>query len=208
MGKSHLVKPSRRDFITKIVPACSLMCVGGIGTLAGLRSKGIAEIFQDKHKFDKELPMKLTMRSYYTRVSNEIIKLVRDLEKEFGKETIMEFLKKRTTEELFQRGKRQAKGKTDTGLKAYTALFKNPQMQSALTFEIIEDTDKAFEIKVSECLIGEVFVKAKAGDIGYATVCWGDYAWAEGFNSNIKLVRDKTIAEGHKYCNHRYIWTG
>jgi hypothetical protein len=48
----------------------------------------------------------------------------------------------------------------------------------------------------------------KAGDIGYAMVCWGDYAWAEGFNPKIKLVRDKTLMEGHDRCNHRYIWTG
>jgi len=208
MGKSHLVKPSRRDFITKIVPACSLMCVGGIGALAGLRSKGIAEIFQDKHKFDKELPRKLTNKQYSAAMFFPYIMLARTLEKELGKERTIEILKKMATEFNLERGQRQAKTSPDTKLQTYTALFKDPRMQDALTMEVIEDTEKAFEIKVTECLSATTFLDSKAGDIGYATVCWGDYAWAEGFNPKIKLVRDKTLMEGHKYCNHRYIWTG
>ena len=66
----------------------------------------------------------------------------------------------------------------------------------------------AFEMKVAECLTASTFLAQNAGDIGYALVCWGDYAWAEGYNPKIKLVRDKTLMEGHAYCNHRYIWTG
>jgi len=39
-------------------------------------------------------------------------------------------------------------------------------------------------------------------------VCHGDYAWAEGFNPDIKLVRDKTLMQGDSICNHRYVWQG
>jgi hypothetical protein len=74
--------------------------------------------------------------------------------------------------------------------------------------EIVEDTEKAFELKITECIWADTFLKAKAGHIGYAWVCWGDYAWAEGFNPKIKMVRDKTLMQGHDRCNHRYIWTG
>ena len=47
---------------------------------------------------------------------------------------------------------------------------------------------------------------AKLGHIGHAHVCYGDYAWARGFNPKIKMVRDKTLMQGHEYCNHRYIF--
>ena len=77
-----------------------------------------------------------------------------------------------------------------------------------LKMEILEDTETAFELKVTECIQATVFRDANAADIGYARVCWGDYAWAEGFNPNIKLVRDKTLMQGHDYCNHRYVWEG
>jgi hypothetical protein len=62
--------------------------------------------------------------------------------------------------------------------------------------EIVEDTDKAFELKVTECIWAATFLQAKAGEIGYAAVCYGDYAWAEGFKSKIKLIRDKTLMQG------------
>ncbi len=57
-------------------------------------------------------------------------------------------------------------------------------------------------------ILASTFLVAKAGDIGWASVCFGDYAWAEGFNPKIKLVRDKTLMQGHDICNHRYIWMG
>ena len=94
-------------------------------------------------------------------------------------------------------------------LQAYVAQFKHNEMfKKVLTAEIVEDTDQAFEMKVTECLSASTFLAKEAGDIGYAFVCWGDYAWAEGFNPKIKLVRDKTLMQGHACCNHRYIWTG
>ena len=51
----------------------------------------------------------------------------------------------------------------------------------------------------------------KLGDApsqGYATVCFADFALPEGFNPKIKLVRDKTLMQGHDCCNHRYEWSG
>ena len=77
-----------------------------------------------------------------------------------------------------------------------------------MTFDIVEDTDTAFEMKVTECLTASTFLSLDAGYIGYAGVCWGDYAWAEGFNPKIKLIRDKTLMQGHAFCNHRYVMEG
>jgi hypothetical protein len=88
-------------------------------------------------------------------------------------------------------------------------MFADPKSwEPMLNMKVVEDTETAFELKVSECLVATVFRDANAADIGYAHVCWGDYAWAEGFNPKIKMVRDKTLMQGDKYCNHRYIWTG
>ena len=81
-------------------------------------------------------------------------------------------------------------------------------MLASLAMEIIEDTDTVFEIRVTDCLAAEAYLPYKAGDIGYAAVCWGDYNWASDFNPKIKLIRDKTLMQGHDCCNHRYIWSG
>jgi len=71
----------------------------------------------------------------------------------------------------------------------------------------VEDTEEAFEIRITGCLDAEVFLERDAGALRFATVCHADYGTPEGFNPRIKLVRDKTIMQGHGYCNHRYILT-
>jgi hypothetical protein len=58
---------------------------------------------------------------------------------------------------------------------------------------------------VTECIWASTFLHAREGDIGFAHVCYGDYAWSRGFNPKIKLVRDKTLMQGHPVCNHRYV---
>ena len=90
--------------------------------------------------------------------------------------------------------------------------FRNPNKNGILynsdPWEVIEDTEKAFEIKIKECLTAVVFREENASDIGFATVCYADYGLPQGFNPKIKLVRDKTVMQGHDCCNRRYIMTG
>ena len=209
MEKFNSLISSRREFITKIVPGCSLMCIGGIGPLAGLRSVNGASIFQDKHMFDKEYPRKMTHREYQSATSFLFIMYAKAVEKQFGREKSIGLLKKMATEMNLDRGKRQAKHSKDLSLKSYTRMFAEPKnWEGLLNMEIVEDTETAFELKVSECLPAVVFRDADAAEIGYAAICWGDYAWAEGFNPKIKLIRDKTLMQGYAVCNHRYVWTG
>jgi hypothetical protein len=89
-------------------------------------------------------------------------------------------------------------------------VLKNPDpfWQHALTTEIVEDEEKAFEIKVTECLWAKTFREAQASDIGYATICYQDYAMSQGFSPKLKMIRTKTLMQGHEYCNHRWVWEG
>ena len=208
MKESNVLEPNRRQFITKILPACSVMCLGAGKHFAFTPSDDKSIIQQEKHKFDLLYPRKLTYKQVSAMRYREYILLARDMEKEFGKEKTIEFLKKCTAERLLRYGKIQAKKAASLDLKSYTAQFHSEGLKNTLTMEIIEDTDKVFEIKVTECLSAITFLNAKAGDIGHAAVCWGDYAWAQGFNPKIEMVRDKTLMQGDAYCNHRYVWKG
>jgi hypothetical protein len=81
-------------------------------------------------------------------------------------------------------------------------------MGEALTLEIVEDTEKVFELKVTECLWATVFKSAGLeGEIGHAAVCNMDYAWPRAFNPDFKMERSKTLMQGDDCCNHRYIDT-
>ncbi len=209
MKKSNLLMPNRRDFITKVVPAFSLMCFGGMKVFAGIWSEGESSIAQEKHMFDTEFTRKLTNRQYMENINRSFIEFAKAAQKKFGKEETIKLIKKLATEFNLERGQKQAQNSKDRSLKSYTRMFADPKSwEPLLNLEVVEDTETAFELKVSECIIAAVFRDANAADIGYANVCWGDYAWAEGFNPKIKLVRDKTLMQGADYCNHRYIWTG
>jgi hypothetical protein len=199
---------SRRQFFSRIMPACALTCLGTGKILGFTPSRWASPTQEGKHKFDNSFDRPLTYRQFFSVRYGEFIQLAKALEKEMGQEKLLDFLKKKTQAQLFNVGQQQAKRSPDNSFQTYIATFKDPSYEKTLTKEIVEDSDKAFELKMTECIWASVFLSAKAGDIGYAAVCYGDYAWAEGFNPKIKLIRDKTLMQGHECCNHRYVWEG
>jgi hypothetical protein len=199
---------TRRGFLSGLAPVCALTCLNVNKAVAWnvLRREQTQE--SSGHKFDKPYLRQLTFRQVSDIRYGNFISLAKDLEKEMGQKALIEFLKKRTSADLLEQGKAYAKRSPDTSFRTFSSIFKNPWMQSTLTMEIIEDTDTVFEVKVTECLVGDTFLRANAGEIGNAAVCIGDYTFAEGFNPKIKMIRDKTLTLGHDHCNHRYVWMG
>jgi hypothetical protein len=199
----------RRDFLMKTIPVCAASCLG-VNTLFS-KSAHMGKCFaeQEEHKFDRELPgPKMTYRRIVAYQNRSFIRFARFLQRELGEERVIQLIKKHTDERMLERAKKDLERLGKSDFKSYLSIFRDPRMLASLTMEIVQDTDSIFEIKVTECLAAESFLPHKAGDIGYAAVCWGDYIWAEGFNPKIKLIRDKTLMQGHDCCNHRYIWTG
>jgi len=199
---------TRRGFISGLVPVCALTCLSMNKAMAWNFAEGDQVQESSGHKFDKPYRRQLTSRQVSDLRHRNFISLAKDLEKEMGKEALIEFLKKRTLTQLLGQGKSYAKRSPDTSFRTFSNIFKGPGMQAILTMEIIEDTDTVFEVKVTECLVADTFLQAKAGEIGNAAVCIGDYTFAEGFNPKIKMIRDKTLTLGNAYCNHRYVWNG
>jgi hypothetical protein len=208
MKNSHLFSSNRRQFITQLLPACSMMCMGGGFALAYASQKS-DPLFQEvkKHKFDNKTDKLLTYRQYMKLRYGEFINILKALSEQFGKDNVIELLKRHDTENMLKYGQNQVKKSLDNSFQTYVSTFRNnPYYEKTLTMEIVEDTEKAFEIRVTECIWATTFRQADAGEIGYAAICFGDYAWAEGFNPKIKMVRDKTLMQGDEYCNHRYVW--
>ena len=197
---------TRRGFLSGLAPVCALTCLSTKKALALNFSREGQAQESSGHKFDKPYSRQLSFRQVSDIRYRNFISLAKDLEKEMGKDALIEFLKKRTLAELLEQGKSYAKRSPDTSFRTFSNIFKNPWMEATLVMEIIEDTDTVFEVKVTECLVADTFLRAKAGEIGDAAVCIGDYTFAEGFNPKIKMIRDKTLTLGHAYCNHRYVW--
>jgi hypothetical protein len=198
---------SRRKFMNSIVPMCAAACF--------LKGNGVAfaqsaakTTKQPQHKFDQKMKHEFTYSSFYTDRYSELIGVLKALENELGKEKLIAVLKKNTSKKWLKRGQEQAKEIGDNSLAAYVKQFRPPSYQNVLTHEIVEDTDTAFQIKVTECIWAKTFIDAGMEEYGYAHICYGDYSWAKGFNPNMKMERDKTLMQGNDCCNHRYIMKG
>lgn len=204
MKKPATTKLSRRDLITKVMPACALTCIAPCQAL-GMSEPG-KKIFQG-HKFDTELEGKMTYRQLFQRQYYNFIEFGKALKKELGDKEAIELIKKLSDKSSIERGKVQAQQMGENSLQAFVKQFKDPEgYKYVLTMEIVEDTDETFELNVTECLWAEAFNAQNAGDIGFAWICYGDYGWPQGFNPQLEMVRDKTLMEGDCCCNHRYVY--
>jgi len=123
-----------------------------------------------------------------------------------GEEPFIELLKRAASETARRLVARGEKSRSDDSLAAFARIFENPNpiLKNGATYEIVENTDKALELNVTECLWARVFRDADAAGIGYAYICFPDYAVAQAFNPKIVLNRSKTLMQGDSSCNHRY----
>jgi hypothetical protein len=94
----------------------------------------------------------------------------------------------------------------DRTLSVFTMPLRRPNRmwQHVLTYDIVEDTEEAFEIKVTACLWARTFQRSLAADIGYSCICHPDFAAARAFNPKLQMTRDTTLMQGHSHCNHRW----
>ena len=207
MNKDQILSPNRRHFLSKGLGGCTLLCLAGSSglPLIGQEQNGKKESTK-AHIFDTKLPRPFTYRQLFNLQYAEFIKIVQVMIKEFGEERVLQILKENTRERMFKYGQDQAKRMGDNSFANYVKQFKAPDSYKfSLKKEVVEDTEKVLELKVTQCIWATTFLNRKAGKIGFAAICYGDYSWPQGFNPKIKMIRDKTLMEGHSCCNHRYI---
>ncbi len=195
----------RRELLTRTAPACALACLGLSGA-ADLLAHELPCAGQDPHKFDVKRSRDLSSRDMI-RVQNQgLIQFIGTLRSEIGDAETIRLLNANSAETGRQAGQQQAARMPDTTFKTFTAQFRPPNYANSLTHEVVEDTENAFGLRVTECIWAEVFREAGlGGEIGHAAVCNMDYYWPPAFNPKFSMERDKTLMQGHDSCNHRYL---
>jgi predicted ArsR family transcriptional regulator len=195
----------RRELLTQAFPACAMACFGVAG-FAGPLAAAPPCIGQDPHKFDVKRARELSSRDL-TRLQNQaFIRFIGTLRKELGDEATVRLLNEYSAAYGRQVGEQQAGASPDRTFKTFTAVFRPPNYADTLTLEIVEDTENAFGLRVTECVWASVFREAGlGGDIGHAAVCNMDYYWPQAFNPAFHMERTKTLMRGDEYCNHRYL---
>jgi len=139
----------------------------------------------------------------YARVSKK-------LSSRIGNDQFLEMLREASSEVASESATLKAKSEPGRDLENFIAFFttqlmSRPIFRSALVWEIAERSKTALEIRVSQCLWARTFRAEEAAEIGYSSVCYADYAGTAAMNPKIKLIRTKTLMQGHDCCNHRFV---
>jgi len=205
MKRLDTLSMERRDFIAGVVPAC----VGCLGICAPITLSALSEqpaFCQQQHKFDEEIPP-LTIRQYFSRVLGSGSRVLNAIRAEIGEEELIRILRDHSFNRGVGQGQSVAEQYPERDFFSYNERFRAGQMLGLTTYEILEDSEAAFEISVTECALVEPLLEADLGKVGNAWLCHADYGHAHGYNPKIELVRDQTLMLGDPCCNHRYVWT-
>jgi len=208
MDKSSVLRTSRRDFFARIVPGCVFSCLAAPHLFGSPSSGELPPLQEGTHKFDTEMDRQITYKLWMQQRHNKYIGILKHLEKDIGKERLLDMLKQASYEDNVQLGKRLS-GRIRS-MRAFAGPFRdeNSGVGRTIVREIVEDTDNAFEMRITSCVEEMVFREADALDLGYACVCHADFGLPVGLNPKLKLIRTKTLMQGHDCCNHRYVWEG
>lgn len=165
------------------------------------------ETAQSPHKFDRQMKRPLTHRERFElEYASHFIPYLKLLEQEIGREQVIKSLQNLALHEAEEYAEYvvRTKGKNDLSVFKEDYNPTTPGISDLLTITVMEDTQAAYAIKITECLWAEVFRKAGAADYGYAAVCFGDVPFARCINPQIDLDLDGTLMEGKSFCMLRY----
>jgi hypothetical protein len=159
-----------------------------------------------QHKFDQTLKHPLTYRRRAElQYASQLIPFLKVLEKEIGRERVIQYLQEFTLPGLkeFADDLVKTAGKNDLSVIKELYSPANPGLCEVLTMEVIESTEDTYVVNVTECLLAEVFRKAGAAEYGYAMVCL-DIPLTRLVNPQIGLDLEGTLMEGAPSCMHRW----
>lgn len=199
--------PGRRKFLLSAFPAGAFLCLGG-GHLLAYSPGGKSPKFQsEKHKFLNDSGMTYQAVFQFAYQSG-YIPVMKKLAEKIGKAKLIEFIKESVDESAGEIIGGMANNLPKRDLATFALTLKNPDplFKNALIFEILEDSANVFAIKVKECLWAKTFRESDAADIGYAAICHGDFAMAKAFNPKLRMLRTKTLMQGHDCCDHKWVW--
>jgi len=184
---------NRRQFLSKLLPASMISCICCPKMLSAAQKDQLnetlnqADPYKERSEMSYESIFNFAFRDYF-------IPLLKELSTRYQNEEFLDMMKDAASQAF---SKKEVMDKSNKNL---NHVF----WQHVIEREVIEDSEKAFELKITKCLWEKVYREANATDLGYAIVCHTDFATAEA--SNQTLIRTKTLMQGDDCCNHRWIY--
>ena len=175
-----------------------------MGRGIALRSESVEGII--RHKFEVDSGM--AFQGVFDFAFKTFVPLLRSLAEELGERQVLSVLKRLAGESGFEAGQADARLQPTNDFAAFHRRLREPNhfWKHVLTFDIVENSPRAFAIRVVECLWAKTFREIGAEAIGFSLICHPDYDYCRGFNPRITMSRSKTLMQGHSYCDHCWVW--
>jgi len=200
-NNNSLLNTNRRNFISTVIPACAFSCLGFKNLFAIGQSEMLSQEKSQQHKFQKEWGH--TYEEAFRWKFEWIIDMMKRFGNYLGRDNFIEMIKRAGDELCKEESANDPDFSFVEWINGGREYFSN-----MITNEEIEINDKVYEMRVSECLWEKVFREKDATNIGYAYVCYNDFAAARSVNPKIKLERTKSLMQGNDCCNHRWTFEG
>jgi len=181
----------RRQFITRGCAAGASLCFGcsHFFSFAKAQESHILNPEQDKYSNNSGMSYEQVFNFAYR---DFLIPQLIAVSNQIGRDNFIKILKTATFNAFSQPGL----------MNRSFANYPNQFMNNVVDSEVLENSPNLRVYKMTRCLWAKIFREADAADIGYAMVCYGDYAIAS--SNNEKLERETTLMQGHDCCLFRY----
>jgi len=130
--------------------------------------------------------------------------LIREVAQSIGWEEALAILRDVNQKEAFQRGQKLSIGLDRNGIDELVEELEEWGRGGEWEVDVLEKTESTYLFNVSRCPYHEKYKELGLEEFGVEFSCCREKYFAKGFNSNLRLVRKKTIMEGYNHCDFRY----
>jgi L-2-amino-thiazoline-4-carboxylic acid hydrolase len=123
---------------------------------------------------------------------------------EFGRERVIEIVKRVIVEIAHQQGRSLASQAGANTLDRFARSKTDWVKGEALETTDLALTETTYEFNVTRCRYAEMYRALGIPELGTVLSCGRDFALGEGFNPDLKLARTQTLMEGAPHCDFRY----
>ncbi len=192
----------RRRFLQTALPLGAFACLGCRRLLAfpGRAGRPFPPGQENRFAENPGMTTEETFRFFY----DLFVPTLAGLAKSIGREKLARDLTRISAENATAMIAAAAKDMPKRDLKAYAgmigSMLASPPYDKALAYEIVESSDKVYEVKFTQCLPAKMWLERKAGDLGYALECSSGDAMAKAFNPRLKASMPKNLIKGDPCC--------
>ena len=154
----------------------------------------------------KERDIKITHLMHREIQAPIVSSLIKAFANEIGYDNAIEIVKQVIREDAILSGRTLAEKYGGDTLRELSKIVNEVWANNnAMKIKIIREDEDELCFNVLSCKYADMYEKLGIKELGCILSCNRDFSFMEGFNTEIELIRTKTIMGGSECCDFRYV---